>query len=193
MFLQNGTCRTVSHGKLERLNSEGYRHILNVDGDNWLKYSELGPGIPGKPCVFPFKVNGIEFNECTSYQSPYGWPRCATKESQDLDRPRVGYSTNMVSSWGFCSQECPVEEDSCLVVSGDGSYEMCDFPFEYNSITYNECTWDWPPFSDPKDAGAWCKWNNGTEYGRGKCGSNCPIPTKPEGDCLTINGKPCQF
>ena len=111
LSFSDGTCRTVSHGKLERLNSEGYRHILNVDWYkfNSLKYSELGPGIPGKPCVFPFKVNGIEFNECTSYQSPYGWPRCATKESQDLDRPRVGYSTNMVSSWGFCSQECPVE------------------------------------------------------------------------------------
>ena len=111
LSFSDGTCRTVSHGKLEHLYSEGYRHILNVDWYkfNSLKYSELGPGIPGKPCVFPFKVNGIEFNECTSYQSPYGWPRCATKESQDLDRPRVGYSTNMVSSWGFCSQECPVE------------------------------------------------------------------------------------
>ena len=95
-------------------------------------------------------------------------------------------------------------EDSCLSVSGEGSYEMCHFPFEYNGNTYNECTWDWSPllksrageklyfeqfldFEDESevestDAGAWCMWKNGNKSGRGKCGTNCKIPKKPEGE-----------
>ena len=122
----DGTCRTVSHGKRGHHPWEGYGYVLNLNNGtsyfrakhtvDWIKYSELEAGIPGKPCVFPFKVNGIEFHECTSYQSPNGWPRCATKENQDLARirrrngrnvDRVHLSYN--GSWGFCGQECPVE------------------------------------------------------------------------------------
>ena len=102
LSFSDGTCRTVSHGKREHIPGTGYRSILQVSEYwNLLNYSELGAGIPGKPCVFPFKVNDIEFNECTSYQSPNGWPRCATEESQNLIRYK--------GSWGFCGEECTVE------------------------------------------------------------------------------------
>ena len=107
-------------------------------------------------------------------------------------------------------------EESCLTISGHLHSEMCDFPFEYNGVTYNECTWDWPPllerndarnvhlneildFEDEsdlytEDAGAWCmyhsklsKTKNDTFTGRGKCGPNCPIPSKPEGIWNNLN------
>jgi len=105
LYKADGTCRTVSHGKREHIPGEGYRYVLHLNNGtyanngtpnyywidrwnevDWIKYSEVGAGIPGKPCVFPFKVNGIEFNECTAYQSPNGWPRCATKKNQDLTK-----------------------------------------------------------------------------------------------------------
>ena len=137
-MLSDGTCRTVSHGKREHIPGEGYRYVLHLNNgtyaDNkdgyywidrwnevdWIKYSELGAGIPGKPCVFPFKVNGIEFNECTAYQSPNGWPRCATKKNQDLTRvrhPSELFNTPDIQhltykgSWGFCGEKCPVESE----------------------------------------------------------------------------------
>ena len=145
----DGTCRTVSHGKPETIVNHyayrdplGYLHILNVTGENRPKYLELGPGIPGKPCVFPFQINGIEFNECTSYQSPFGWPRCATKESQDLDKD------GSKSSWGFCSQECPVEttdpnlssdgsgrNENTLMVFNDGEVYIDRLSIEYTNGT----------------------------------------------------------
>ena len=90
-----------------------------------------------------------------------------------------------------------------MASSGQVINEMCEFPFTYMGITYNECTWDWPPILSSidginfdlkdiledegyTDAGAWCmfrywKNENTTGIGRGKCGRNCPIPPKPEG------------
>ena len=143
----DGTCRTMSHGKPELIVNHyayrdplGYLHVLNVTAENRPKYSELGPGIPGKPCVFPFQINGTEFNVCTSYQSPFGWPRCATKESQDLDRD------GSKSSWGFCSQECPVEasgltptsddlNENTLMVFNDGEVYIDRLSIEYTNGT----------------------------------------------------------
>ena len=57
-----------------------------------------------------------------------------------------------------------ISEESCLTISGDGvsvgvsdsdtnadSYEMCEFPFEYNGVVYNECSWDWQPQFEESD------------------------------------------
>ena len=133
----------MSYGKRELVPGEGYQYVLKLNNGSydpevdsgrtvdlwnsidWIKYSELGAGIPGKPCVFPFIVNGVKFNECTSYQSPNGWPRCATKKNQDLTRVRLpaweGADEDMIDfsykgSWGFCGKQCPVESMRITII-----------------------------------------------------------------------------
>ena len=52
---------------------------------------------PGKPCVFPFSYNGIEYNSCTHDRFQYFW--CG-----------VQYNVTDHSGWGICSSpdSCPI-------------------------------------------------------------------------------------
>ena len=38
-----------------------------------------------------------------------------------------------------------------VIFTNTDSYEMCEFPFEYNGVVYNECTWDWQPVFEEND------------------------------------------
>ena len=58
-----------------------------------------GGADPNVPCVFPFIIDGITYNECIVDQ--YG-PRCSTA---------VDSSGNHISGqgkWGFCGPGCPI-------------------------------------------------------------------------------------
>ena len=61
-------------------------------------------GCPPSPnCVFPFKYQGKTFSQCTTYQSPYGKPWCATK----VDR-----QGNVIwDQWEDCN-ECSISKFS---------------------------------------------------------------------------------
>ena len=58
---------------------------------------------PGKTCVFPFRFNGVLYNECTLNGNAPGEtePWCSTlTDSNDNHQGGQG-------RWGFCSSDCP--------------------------------------------------------------------------------------
>ena len=63
-----------------------------------------GPESPdaGKPCVFPFRYNGVLYNECTLEGNAPGEtvPWCSTMT--DSNDNHVGGQ----GKWGFCSSNC---------------------------------------------------------------------------------------
>jgi len=61
---------------------------------------KIGPG-SGLPCTFPFKFNGNVFHGCTSYGSNRAW--CQTRI-----QPFNGYG--YLDGWGFCEDDCPLDE-----------------------------------------------------------------------------------
>ena len=78
-------------------------------------------------CIFPFTLGGETFDVCTRQVSlaSNGDPWCPTKVDDD------GAYIIGQGNWGRCSQACPVEE-GC----------KCVFPFKYNGITHNACTYE---------------------------------------------------
>ena len=61
----------------------------------------LSPENP-EPCVFPFRYDGIDYNECTSVDaaSPVNvW--CATEVAREFN------NTVIDGRWGDCSENCP--------------------------------------------------------------------------------------
>jgi len=119
-------------------------------------YTISGPQT-GKPCVFPFKYNGITYTTCTkAWTSTKLWPTlwCSTSVTNG----------NYNGKWGNC--QCggtPSTPTGCYTTSG----KPCFFPFKYKGITYSACTYaDW---SRP-----WCSTSvtNGNYNGQwGNC--NC--------------------
>eukprot|EP00092_Neocalanus_flemingeri_P094712 GFUD01120447.1.p2 GENE.GFUD01120447.1~~GFUD01120447.1.p2 ORF type:complete len:129 (-),score=7.51 GFUD01120447.1:36-422(-) len=67
-----------------------------------------------KPCIFPFKYDGITYNACTNR---YEW--CATEEDRD---------------WGDCADGCSG------IVGCKTGWVKCIFPFKYGGIPYDKCT-----------------------------------------------------
>ena len=59
----------------------------------------------GLKCIFPFTLDGVTFNECTTYNSE--WPRCSTKVDDDGVHVDIRDDGNF--NWGYCSDDCPVE------------------------------------------------------------------------------------
>lgn len=75
----------------------------------------------------------------------------------------------------------PAAAKVCVTVSGASPNLPCIFPFRFNGVTHNKCTWDQAHLTEHK---AWCSTLvDGTGHhvgGQGKwgnCGAGCPIPT----------------
>jgi hypothetical protein len=68
---------------------------------------------------------------------------------------------------------------NCSTVSGANPNAMCIIPFEFNGITYHQCT---TAGNDKNDITPWCS-TLGDDSGEhvdeagnwGNCGPNCPI------------------
>ena len=61
----------------------------------------LSPDNP-EPCVFPFRYDGVDYNECTSVDAanPVNvW--CATEVAREFN------NTVIDGKWGDCSESCP--------------------------------------------------------------------------------------
>ena len=56
---------------------------------------QLDSEYPGWPCIFPFRYDGFEFNQCTRYSSSYYW--CAVE---------VNEPTKEATKWGACNKYC---------------------------------------------------------------------------------------
>jgi len=66
---------------------------------------------PNKPCIFPFIHEGVEYNECISYEHGEHW--CSTKVNE------TGHHLTGNYFWGNCGQNCPhttamARLDKCL-------------------------------------------------------------------------------
>ena len=60
------------------------------------------PRKPSKPCVFPFRLNRITYDSCTTVDDPEDklWCATATKANGDM-KP---------GQWGYCEDAC-IEKD----------------------------------------------------------------------------------
>ncbi len=57
----------------------------------------------GPQCVFPFKLYGNVFNGCTLFGTNRPW--CHT-------RVNLNTGIGFVDDWGFCHDDCPMEQKS---------------------------------------------------------------------------------
>ena len=57
---------------------------------------------PNKPCIFPFKFDGITWNTCTNVDDPSAPFWCSTKV--DDEGNHIGGQGN----WGNCASNCPM-------------------------------------------------------------------------------------
>ena len=87
----------------------------------------------------------------------------------------------------------------CVTVSGASPDLPCIFPFRFNGVTHNKCTWDQAHLTEHK---AWCSTlvdETGHHVGGqgkwGNCGPGCPIPTddRNKGSGIAAPGKTCIF
>jgi hypothetical protein len=62
---------------------------------------------PGKPCIFPFKFNGVVYFECT-------WDMAHLTEEKAWCSTEVdptGHHKSGQGKWGSCGKGCPVPAD----------------------------------------------------------------------------------
>ena len=64
----------------------------------------IGGPDAGKPCVFPFKIDNITFNGCTTEGSDDDddMPRCSTAVDDKGNHER--------GHWGYCGDGCPLQD-----------------------------------------------------------------------------------
>jgi len=88
-------------------------------------------------------------------------------------------------NWDYYSmKDCSATKPAakvCTTVSGASPNSPCIFPFRFNGVTHNKCTWDQAHLTEHK---AWCSTlvdETGHHVGGqgkwGNCGPTCPIPT----------------
>ena len=83
----------------------------------------MGGPDAGKPCVFPFKLNDVTFNECTTQgvEEKDKRPRCST--NVDEEGNHVGSYFGSPEHWGYCGNGCPYNE------MGSGkNFDKCALP-----------------------------------------------------------------
>ena len=89
----------------------------------------------------------------------------------------------------------PAAAKVCVTVSGASPNLPCIFPFRFNGVTHNKCTWDQAHLTEHK---AWCSTlvdETGHHVGGqgkwGNCGPGCPIPTddRNKGSGILAPGK----
>ena len=125
--------------------------------------------VGGERCIFPFTYRGARYSGCTRAVSPTPW--CATRLDSSGEVVR--------GSWGDCASGCPLDTSQqgstgrCTTDSGPSNGQPCVFPFEFNGVTYRQCT-------DVRLGQAWCStatYPNGTHInGQGRygfCPSSC--------------------
>ena len=56
----------------------------------------VGGRVTGKPCVFPFRYNGVLYNECTKVFDTKLWCSTSTNSSND----------HQSGNWGYCPSDC---------------------------------------------------------------------------------------
>ena len=88
----------------------------------------------------------------------------------------------------------------CVTVSGAAPNLPCIFPFRFNGVTHNKCTWDQAHLTEHK---AWCSTlvdDTGHHVGGqgkwGNCGPGCPIPPDDRagtGGGILLPGRTCLF
>ena len=59
----------------------------------------------GKDCVFPFKYNDEEYNECTWEEAPTGEAWCSTLVDE------AGNHVENKKKWAVCGPGCPIESE----------------------------------------------------------------------------------
>ena len=85
----------------------------------------------------------------------------------------------------------PAAEQICITDSGASAHKPCIFPFKFNDVVYNQCTWVSADLTEHKP---WCS----TEVdetgehkgGRGKwgnCGPGCPIPSDDRESAVVVS------
>ena len=93
----------------------------------------------------------------------------------------------------------PAAAKVCVTVSGAAPSLPCIFPFRFNGVTHNKCTWDQAHLTEHK---AWCSTlvdETGHHVGGqgkwGNCGPGCPIPTddRNKGSGIIAPGKTLTF
>ena len=72
--------------------------IFVIDQHVFSCVTEPRPRKPSKPCVFPFGLNGITYDSCTTVEDPEDklWCATATKANGDM-KP---------GQWGHCEDAC---------------------------------------------------------------------------------------
>ena len=59
------------------------------------KTNAKGPQV-NKPCIFPFTIGNVTYNECTKNHDPFSKPWCSTQVTTD------GKHVTDVDQWGYC-------------------------------------------------------------------------------------------
>jgi len=113
-------------------------------------------------CKFPFEYDGVTYNTCTSVDNDNrNWCKTA-------------------NDWGDCMPSCPGEtRDPNACYTEDR--QLCEFPFEYNGVTYNTCT-----VVDNYNMN-WCQ----TANDWGICMPSCPGETEDLNACYTEDRQLC--
>jgi len=117
MSLETFSCLFIV---LLSLIGKGYSECLTI----------AGPG-KGRPCIFPFKFQELEYSECTTYQADDKRPWCATKVNENGE--------HISNTYGICGEDCrgfkPRENISCKTIEG----QDCIIPFHINQMPYLGC------------------------------------------------------
>ena len=66
---------------------------------------------PNASCIFPFKFNGITFDECTTMDNAEGdlTPWCSTLVDDS------GEHVYEAGNWGHCGPDCNLKNDNTLI------------------------------------------------------------------------------
>ena len=141
---------------------------------------------PGEACVFPFRFNGVLYNECAFDGNAPGEtePWCSTLTNSNDDHQ------GGQGRWGFCSSECPVVSTTttlspagCTTVGGGDPGKACVFPFRFRGTLFNRCTL---VGNAPGETEPWCSTltnsNDDHQGGQGRwgfCSPTCPAASVP--------------
>ena len=161
----------------------------------------LCPTYAGLPCKFPFIYKGQRYTTCTTEDSPENaW--CATLTGSDLTMTSWHYCPTCLRQDSTSRPAAPTNGTNFSTVNAQMARRCmttesgipCRFPFEYNGITYHECTT--VDFGDT----LWCATgdNPNIDYDVCQCDDTSTIDTPSASStgstqCLTYDGSPCVF
>jgi hypothetical protein len=85
----------------------------------------------GKKCVFPFKYEGVRYDECTTVETEGGSSWCSVETDKG--------GNTVKGQWGNCDPDCAT---TCMTIGtqGVGANRKCTFPFQFKGKRYDFCT-----------------------------------------------------